>query len=62
MEDLKYIHFWKSYCSDKILQWELDHSEPASKVWFILLTEKLRRVEHEITIPQDKTTEQFIAL
>jgi len=51
MEDVKYIHYWKTQISDKRLQVLLDqYSLYSKKIWCILLDEKLRRIEKEIAV------------
>jgi len=48
---MKYIHYWKRQISDSKLQAMIDKYALYSKdVWLILLEEKLRRVELEISI------------
>lgn len=52
MNDLKYIHFWKVGISDIGLQNFIDLAiqNKSYKIFYILLEEKLRRVETEISI------------
>jgi len=47
---ITFIHFWKVEISDSDLQQLLDHWPFGVKTWCILLEEKLRRVENEISI------------
>lgn len=48
---MKYVHFWKRFISDRELQEFIDTCRKArNRFFFILLEEKLRRVEGEISI------------